>query len=210
MKNAPVEAVLLTAKEVECSDLVQALRQQQRQSRCKWKDFAVLYRQHLHRDDLVEELAEAGIPFAIENMDMMDTAHARDLFACLGAVVSTRRQSLPGRRLDSVRDRSGKTSRRHQGDSTAERNSGVASVLAEINGAGVLDAVQRVRDEIARAAHEQCRLNIILRHFRFNRTSPPLAAILDFVSKWEEKPTTKTGEIGELLEYLEYFREARG
>jgi len=40
LKSAPVEAVLLTAKELECSDLVAAIRQQQKQSRCKWKDFA--------------------------------------------------------------------------------------------------------------------------------------------------------------------------
>lgn len=214
VKSAPVEAVLLTAKEVECSDLVQALRQQQRQSRCKWKDFAVLYRQHLHRDDLVEELAEAGIPFAIENMDVMDTAQARDLFACLGAVVSTRDDAslfrvaaLPQFAIDPEKLRAGiRAIPRHQ------KNSGVASVLAEINGGpAVLDAVQQVRDEIGQAgAKSLTALNIILRHFRFNRASPPLGAILEFVSKWEEKPTTKTGEIGELIEYLEYFREARG
>ncbi len=45
--------------------------------------------------------------------------------------------------------------------------------------------------------------------FGFERTSP-LAAVLEFVSNWENKPITKTGTIGELLDYLEYFREARG
>ena len=214
LKSAPVEAVLLTAKEVECSDVVAVMRQQQRQSRCKWKDFAVLYRQHLHRDELVEELAEAGIPFTIENMDVMDTAEARDLFACLGAVVSTRDDAslfrvaaLPQFAIDPEKLRAGIRAIPRQ-----QKNSGVASVLAQIDGgAAVLDALQQVRDEIGRAvAKSLAALNIIIRWFRFDRGSPPLVAILDFVNKWEKKPNTKTGEIGELLEYLEYFREARG
>ena len=56
--------------------------------RCKWSDFGILYRQHSHRDDLVRELAEADVPFVIENMDVTDTGEVRDLFACLNAVVS--------------------------------------------------------------------------------------------------------------------------
>jgi DNA helicase-2/ATP-dependent DNA helicase PcrA len=34
--------------------------------------------------------------------------------------------------------------------------------------------------------------------------------MLDFVIRWQSKPVTKTGKLPELLEYLEYFREARG
>ena len=49
---------------------------------------AVLYRSHFHRDELAAELAEQEIPFSIENLDVLDTSEARDLFACLGAVVS--------------------------------------------------------------------------------------------------------------------------
>ena len=35
-------------------------------------------------------------------------------------------------------------------------------------------------------------------------------AVLDFIAAWEEKAITKTKELAELLEYLEYFREAGG
>ena len=88
MSSLPVDAVVLAAKEVECADLVATIRDRQRKLRCKWSDFAILYRQHFHREQIVAELVEQGIPFAIENMDVMDTPEARDLFACLGAVVS--------------------------------------------------------------------------------------------------------------------------
>ncbi|PYJ52841.1 MAG: hypothetical protein DME82_15505, partial [Verrucomicrobia bacterium] len=84
----PVETVILTAKENECFDLGKVIQEKRRRLRCEWKDFAILYRAHPHRDQVAIELAERQIPFSIENMDVMDMPEARDLFACLGAVVS--------------------------------------------------------------------------------------------------------------------------
>ena len=51
---------------------------------------------------------------------------------------------------------------------------------------------------------------MIVRNFSLDRSSRALNAVLEFISGWEEKAITKTGEIGELLDYLEYFREAGG
>jgi len=48
----------------------------------------VLYRQHSHRDELVHELAERGIPFSIEGLDVLHTPEVRDVLACLSAAVS--------------------------------------------------------------------------------------------------------------------------
>src|SRR5208282_6267099 len=123
--------------------------------RGKWSDFAVLYRSHFHRDALVEELAQNDVPFSIENMDVLDTAEARDLLACVGAVVSTaddaslfRVAALPQFAIDPEKLRAGIRAIPRQ-----QKNSGVASVLAQIDGgAAVLDALQQVRDEIGRAA----------------------------------------------------------
>ena len=53
-------------------------------------------------------------------------------------------------------------------------------------------------------------VDLVVRNFSLNRTSRALKAVFEFISAWEEKPITKTGEIGELLDYLEYFREAGG
>src|SRR6202166_5091034 len=39
---------------------------------CKWRDFAILYRQHAHRDDLVEDLSRHKIPFVISNLSILD------------------------------------------------------------------------------------------------------------------------------------------
>ncbi len=216
LPSLPVDAVILPGKEVECSDLVAIIRDRQRKLRCKWSDFAILYRQHFHREQIVAELVEHGIPFAIENMDVTDTPEARDLFACLGAVVSAndsaslfRVASFPQFAIDPEKLRAGIKAIPRE-----ERKSGVASVLAQIeNGAAVLIALQEVRDEIGRAASTSSEvLSIIIRHFGLVRTSPAIAAVLDFVKRWEEKPKpiTKSGDIGEFIDYLQYFRTAGG
>jgi DNA helicase II / ATP-dependent DNA helicase PcrA len=86
--------------------------------------------------------------------------------------------------------------------------------LARIeNGPEVLNALQQVRDEVTRAGSMSSPvLNIIIRQFGLSRTSPAIVAVLDFVRRWEEKPKaiTKTGEISEFIDYLQYFRTAGG
>ena len=214
--NLPVETVILTANHMECSELVTTIRQRQRQLRCQWKDFAVLYRQHSHRNELPTELAEQGVPFSIENMDVMDTPEARDLLACMGAVVAAndnvslfRVAALPQFAIDPQELRA-----RMKALPRDESNAGIASVLEQIaGGPAVLELLQQTRHEISQAtAKSRAALEIILRRFQLNRATPPVGAVLDFVAAWETKPQsiTRTGELGELLEYLDYFREAGG
>jgi len=214
--SASVEVVLLNAKEAESFDLVTTIRQRQKQLRCKWGKFAVLYRQHLHRNELAVELAEQGVPFSIENMDVMDTPQARDLVACLRAVASGndsaslfRVAALPQFTIDPEELRNGMKALPREG-----QNAGMAAVLGKIQGgAAVLEALQQARDEVARKKiGGGAALEIVMRRFALDRTSPPNVAILDFVRRWEEKPKPiiKTGELAELIEYLDYFREAGG
>ncbi|MBV9574888.1 MAG: ATP-dependent helicase [Acidobacteriales bacterium] len=210
----PVEGVILAQKQTECADVVWTLLQKKKQLRCAWKDFAVLYRLHSHCSDLPAELAEHNIPFAIENMDLLETPEVRDLLACLKSVVSPgdgvslfRIAALPQFILDPEKLRA--AVRAVPRDSQA---TGLFAVLHEVEGGrAVLETLQRAKDEISHAgAKGRHALEIMVRHFALDRFSEPLAAFLNFVSAWEGKATTKTKELNELLEYLEYFREARG
>jgi len=212
--RVPVEAVVLTAKDFECTELVAALRDWQRKTRRPWSDCAVLYRTHSHRDQLAAELASQGIPFSIENMDVMDMSEARDLFACLGAVVSDadgaslfRVAALPQFAIDPEKLRTGiKALPRDSGTSA------IALVLSQIEGGrAVLERLRQTRDEIAAAnARGRTAVDLVVREFSLNRTSRALSAVLEFISGWEKKAITKTGEISEFLDYLQYFREAGG
>src|SRR5207302_5254933 len=211
MSNSPVEAVLWRGHPLEASDLVTSILQKRRQLRCSWKDFAVLYRNHVSRDDLVKELVQRGIPFSIENMDVLDTPEVRDMLACLGAIVFPtdaasvfRVAALPQFSIDPEKLRAAMKS--------AGRDSNLVDTLKQVEGGpAVLQKIEEVRHEIQRAnVKSRAAMEIVTRSFALDRTSAPLNALLDFVDAWEKKAVTATGELGEFLEYIEYFREARG
>lgn len=217
LASVPVEIVLLSGRDYECADIVRTIEEKRRQLRCRWSDFAVLYRSHFHRDDVARELGEKGIPFTIENMDVLDTPEVRDLLACLGAVDATadaaslmRVAALPQFKIDPEKFRS--AMRAIPRDQTAHQPVTLAVLLREVEGGpAVLEALRKVREEIASSgAKSLAVLEILIGSFGFDRSSPPLQALLNFVREWEKKPLTKTGEVGELLEYLQLFREARG
>src|SRR2546428_6515526 len=197
LQSVPVETVVLTAKEIECLDLVTTIQPLHSRSRCRWQDIAVLYRQHAHRDQLAAELAEKGVPFSIENMDVMDTPEVRDLFACLGAIVSEadsasvlRVAALPEFTIDPETLRSAIRA--------LPRNAkaGVALVLRQTEGGeAVLEVLRQTQEEINQSgARIRAALVITIRRFGLDRSSRSLNAVLDFVSKWQEKPITNTGE----------------
>ncbi len=54
----------------------------------RWKDFAVLYRQHAHRDHLVEELARRKIPFVITRLSILEHPLVRDVLAYLRLIAA--------------------------------------------------------------------------------------------------------------------------
>src|SRR5258707_4645563 len=150
----------------------------------------------------------------MENMEVMDMPEARDLFACLGAVVSDadgaslfRVAALPQFAIDPEKLRTGiKALPRDPGTSA------IALVLSQIEGGrAILERLRQTRDEIAAAnARGRAAVDLVVREFFLSRTSRALTAVLEFISGWEKKAITKTGEISELLDYLEYFREAGG
>ncbi len=214
-ENAAVEAVISVGKEVECMDVAAAILQRRRERRCKWQQMAVLYRQHSHRDQVAEELAAQGIPFSIENMDVMDTPEVRDLLACLGAMVSQndgaslfRVAALPQFEVDPEELRAGMKALPRD----APQSAGVATVLGRIKGgAAVLETLRQAREQIAGTnAKGRAAAQMVVRFFGLDMASRPLQAVLEFIANWETKAITKTKELAELLEYLEYFREAGG
>ena len=213
----PVEAISFAARDAEAPDVGRIIEETRRHLRCKWKDFGVLYRSHIHRDSVVQELAEREIPFSIENMDVSDTPEVRDLFACVAVVVDLaadaslfRVAALPQFDVDPEQLRTALRA------IARESKDGVviplASVLGEVaGGRAVLDSVRRVRDEVnQKQAKTHAALQLIAKQFKLDLKSAILQAALKFAAAWEEKATTKTKELGEWIEYLNYFREAGG
>src|ERR1035438_4609965 len=217
LPSPPVAVVVLASKDAEGPDLVAVLRDTQKKLKCRWSDFGILYRSHYQRDDVVQKLAEAGIPFAIESMDISDTPEARDLFACLNAVVSAgddvslfRVAALPCFHVNPEELR--KVMRAIARDNREAHVVPLSSALDRVEGgADVLAAVRRAREEIRRrVAKARAALDIIVKQFALDASSPILQAALQFVQNWETKKVNKTIELEELVDYLGLFREAGG
>jgi DNA helicase II / ATP-dependent DNA helicase PcrA len=217
LPSTPVSVVILTNKDAEGPDLISVIENAKKKSKCKWSDFAVLYRSHFHRDELVHDLAEAGIPFVIESMDVSDTPEVRDLFACLNAAVSAgddvslfRVAALPRFRVNPEKLR--QVMREIARESRDAQVVPLSSALDRVEGGvQVLATVQRVRQEIRdRKAKGRQALEIIVKQFALDAASPMTQAALQFVEAWEQKKVNKTTELEELVDYLAYFREAGG
>src|SRR5258705_10454485 len=72
----------LASKEEEANWVAGEIERSRRAGR-RWRDFAVLYRQHAHRDVLVEECTRRKIPFVISNLSILEHPLVRDVLAYL-------------------------------------------------------------------------------------------------------------------------------
>jgi len=210
--SAPlVEIVAWRDKEVEAADLARRIQKKRKEERCQWNEFAVLYRQHNHRDELVHEFAERGIPFAIEGLDVLDTPEVRDVVACLTAAVSCndaaslfRVAALPQFGMDPIELRAAMRAVRRQ-------ELDLRTVLGRLpNGAAVLERVEKVHGEVAKeGVRADAAVKVVIRHFDLQR-SDLAVAFLKFVEAWQKKAIAETGSPSEFLEYLDYFVQAKG
>jgi DNA helicase II / ATP-dependent DNA helicase PcrA len=217
ISSPPVSVVVLTCRDSEGPNIVGAIEDARRKLKCKWSDFGVLYRSHYQRDEVVHELAEKGIPFVIESMDVSNTPEVRDLFACLNAVVSVgddvswfRVAALPRFHVDAEQLR--QMMRSIARDSRDGKVVALSTALDRVNGgAEVQAAVQHAREEMQRRkAKGRGALEIIVREFGLDASSPMTQAALQFAEVWEKKKVNRTTELEELVDYLGYFPEAGG
>jgi ATP-dependent exoDNAse (exonuclease V) beta subunit len=210
--DAPlVEIVTWRDEEVEAADLARRVQKIRKAEHCEWRDFAVLYRLHNHRDELVKELAERNIPFSIEGLDVLDTPGVRDAIACLTAAVSPddaaslfRVAALPQFGIAGAELRAAMRAQRRDELDLA----GILRTLA--GGATVLQQVEEIHREIEKeGVRADQALKRVVHHFTLSN-SPPLQAFVKFVETWQGKAIIESGSPAEFLDYFNYFVEARG
>jgi DNA helicase-2/ATP-dependent DNA helicase PcrA len=190
----------------------------------RWKNFAVLYRQHAHRDELVEELSRRKIPFVISKLSILEHPLVRDVLAYLqliatpyddiacARVLSAPAWHMTPEDLVRVAERAGK----RRGTSLYDVlqapqtelpfNPSVASisVLLEF-------LVEKRKTMKRRTAHELFGelvdwLEIPQRAAAQDRKY--VNRLGEFIAEWENKSETRG--LPEFLEYLEYFQQAGG
>jgi DNA helicase II / ATP-dependent DNA helicase PcrA len=177
---------------------------------CRWSDFAVLYRQHTHREELVQECMARQIPVSVKGVNVLDISEVRDAFAGLCALQNSS-DGISLVRLAAL-ERFGIDGGELQAAlNGAKENKDILPALEKVRGGAELI---RSGENARAAAHKKdmdalaC-LRIVVDEFGIPK-SPPVQALLDFIERWKKKPITETGQLTEFLEYLDFYLEAGG
>jgi DNA helicase II / ATP-dependent DNA helicase PcrA len=177
----------------------------------KYRDFAVLYRNHHHRQEVVDELRRRGIPVQVRGADLFDAPQVRDAMAVLRILDGSdpislfRVAALPRFCVDPERFRAELA--------LAGRDASIESVLATVpRGFEVMEAVREARHDLANAnGMMPAAIRIMRTAFQIG-DSFPLQRLQEFAGDWGNKPEqiTRDGTLREFLEYVALFQEAGG
>jgi DNA helicase-2/ATP-dependent DNA helicase PcrA len=217
-----VRIVELANPEDEASWVAKEIERSHRAGR-HWKDFAVLYRQHAHRDLLVEELSQRKIPFVISNLSILEHPLVRDVLAYLRLIAHPYDDVACARVLaalawglgapDIVRlaERARKERKAiydvlqlPQGELPFDASPAAVAALLGFLGEQRKTMRRRTAREILSDVTEW--LEIAQRAGAQDRKY--VQRLAEFVKEWEAKSETRL--LGEFLEYLDYFQQANG
>ena len=188
-----------------------------------WRDFAILYRQHSHRDELVAELARAGIPFFLPKLSILTHPLVRDVLAYL---------RLVARPFDDI-----SCARVLGAPAWGLEAEGLARLTARIEkkrGMALHDVLQAPQGELAFGGAPDTRTLVEFlgeqrKTMRRKTAREIFGEMVDwlevadradeesrryverlsqFVKEWEPKSESRT--LPEFLEYLDYYEQAGG
>ena len=189
-----------------------------------WRDFAVLYRQHAHRNELVEELSRRKIPFVIARLSILEHPLVRDVLAYLRLIASpfdniacARVLSAPAWHLEAadlvrLSERAAKKRgtafydvlQAPQSELQFDASQGALGELLEFLTGQRKTLKRRTAREILSDLIEW--LEIPQRASA--RDEKYVKRLGEFAKEWEPKSDTRG--LAEFLEYLDYFEQAGG
>jgi DNA helicase-2/ATP-dependent DNA helicase PcrA len=189
----------------------------------RWRDFAVLYRAHNHRDALVTELSQRKIPFVISRLSILEHPLVKDLIAYLRLiakpyddVAAARVLAAPAWRLtpsDLVRyaERARK-SRKKIYDELQTKQASLPFEPAASDLTDLLNFLSEQRKTMPRRTAAEILSDLLEWLEIYARASEQDRAYVkrlpEFVKAWE--PKSETRGLPEFVEYLEYFDQAGG
>jgi len=189
----------------------------------RWKDFAVLYRQHAHRDHLVEELSRRKIPFVITRLSILEHPLVRDVLAYLRLIAApyddiacTRVLAAPAWHLEArdlvrlaTRARKEKKAiydllQLPQGQLAFDRSQAALGQLVEFVSSQRKTLKRCTAREILGSLTKW--LEIPQRAKEHDRKY--VTRLAEFMKEWE--PKSETRGLAEFIEYLDYYAQAGG
>ena len=172
---------------------------------------AVLYRQHMQREEVMAELAARDIPFIVTGLNVLETAMARDLLALavvasndndadsLFRVCALPRFNLPA---DELRKKLSAASGQKSFRAVLQTLEAAAPVLASLKEAREFIAGEKLDAEEA--------FTYLVRKFDLPEKDPVVQAMVRFAAAWKEKTFVRDTSLHEFLQYLEYYQQGRG
>src|SRR6267378_983824 len=189
----------------------------------RWKDFAVLYRQHAHRDHLVEELSRRKVPFVITRLSILEHPLVRDVLAYLRLIAApyddiacTRVLAAPAWHLEAqdlvrLAERARKEKKAiydllqvPQGKFAFDRSQAALEYLVEFVSSQRKTLKRSAAREILGSLTEW--LEIPQRAKEHDRKY--VKRLAEVMKEWE--PKSETRGLPEFIEYLDYYAQAGG
>src|SRR6266700_2740485 len=189
----------------------------------RWKDFAVLYRQHAHRDHLVEELSRRKIPFVITKLSILEHPVVKDVLAYLRLIATpyddiacARVLGAPGWHLvaaDLVRlaERARKDKRSiydilqlPQGQLAFDQSQAALGQLVEF----VSSQRKTLKWSTARKILGSLTEWLEVAQHAKEHDRKYVTRLAEFMKEWE--PKSETRGLPEFIEYLDYYTQAGG
>src|SRR5882724_1923026 len=189
-----------------------------------WRDFAVLYRQHAHRDRLVEDLSRRKIPFVITRLSILEHPLVRDVLAYLRLIAKpyddiacARVLAAPAWHLEAVDlVRLAERTRKKRGTSLYDALQSPQSELpfnpSAATIAELLEFAAAQRKTMKRRTAREILAVLIewleIPQLAGARDRRYVTQLVQFMNDWEPKSDTRS--LPEFLEYLDYFEQAGG
>ena len=207
-----VEVAICASHDHEAGFIAENIAQLRREAAPREKtSAAVLYRQHVHRERVMEELAAREIPFIVLGMNVLETGPARDLLALARAVCNPNdAESLFRVCALPVFDVSGEQLREKLaagGNKATFR--GVLSTME--SGTRVLEAVRNAAEFLAAEKPVAAQaLVYLVGQFGLAEGHPVVQAIFRFAATWEQKPFLTDLALSHFLQYLKHYVQGGG
>jgi DNA helicase II / ATP-dependent DNA helicase PcrA len=189
-----------------------------------WGSMAVLYRKHVHREELLGTLSRMHIPYVIRKVSILSSTLVRDLLAWLhliGAagdnvacarVLAAPYWGLEPRDLVRLAERAEKNHRLPLAEEVETAQDEVPFTRERVRLREFVELLERLRQR-ARKLHmgevlDELIAALGLAPLPSEEDARYLDCFVEFVNVWERKSEGK--KLSDFLEYLFYFREAGG
>ena len=189
----------------------------------RWKDFAVLYRQHAHRDHLVEELSRRKIPFVITRLSILERPLVRDALAYLRLIAAPYDDIACARVLAAPAWQLRAQDLVRLAEKARKEKKVIYDLLQLPQGQLAFDHSQAALGQLVEFVSSQkktlkrCTAREILgvltdwleiRQRAKEHDRKYVKRLAEFMKEWE--PKSETRGLAEFIEYLDYYAQAGG